>query len=216
MSKLTDISNKIAPPLFLLFLALLVVGWVAGTSLFGLVRGGMIGFDFAAVGFLVGCCRLFKARALEMRKAAKVNDANRALLLVIGFVLSSVILAAIAAEIADRKSLDGFGVGLVVVTLILVWTFANALYALHYMHLYYTSDDGGKDAAGLEFPGSDEPNFADFVYFAYTIGAAASTSDVNISSPHIRHVVVAHSVAGFFFNLGVMALTINVIAGLSG
>lgn len=216
MSKATTIGNKIAPPLFLLFLALLAAGWVVGTSLFGLVRGGMIGFDLAAIGFLIGCCRLFKARALEMRKAAKVNDANRALLLVIGFVLSAVILAAVAAEVVDRAHLNGVAVTLVVATLILVWTFANALYALHYMHLFYTSDDGGKDAAGLEFPGSDEPTFADFVYFAYTIGAAASTSDVNISSPHIRHVVVAHSVAGFFFNLGVLALTINVIAGLSG
>lgn len=216
MSQAKTIGNKIAPPLFLLFLVLLAAGWIAGFFMLGLVRGAMAGFDIAAIGFMIGASRLFKARALEMRRAAKINDANRAMLLVIGFVLSIVILAAIAAEIADRKSLNVVGIGLAVATLVLVWCFANALYALHYMHLFYTSDDGGKDVAGLDFPGSPEPTFADFVYFAYTIGAAASTSDVNITSPHIRHVVVAHSVAGFFFNLGVMALTINVLAGLGG
>ena len=216
MPSAKTIGNKIAPPLFLLFLALLAAGWIAGYFAIGLVRGALAGFDIAAIGFMIGASRLFKARALEMRHAAKINDANRAMLLVIGFVLSIVILAAIAAEIASRKNLDLFGIGLAVATLVLVWNFANALYALHYMHLFYTSDDGGKDAAGLDFPGSPEPTFADFVYFAYTIGAAAATSDVNITSPHIRRVVVAHSVAGFFFNLGVMALTINVLAGLGG
>ena len=52
---------------------------------------------------------------------------------------------------------------------------------------------------------------ADFVYFAFTLGVAVQTSDVVVTSPHIRKVVTAHCVAGFFFNLGVLALTINVL-----
>ena len=39
-------------------------------------------------------------------------------------------------------------------SLLLVWMFANAVYTLHYAHLFYTSDDGGKDNAGLAFPES--------------------------------------------------------------
>ena len=44
---------------------------------------------------------------------------------------------------------------IVTVSLMLVWTFGNAVYALHYARLYYsccTHDAGGKDCAGLEFP----------------------------------------------------------------
>ena len=72
-------------------------------------------------------------------------------------------------------------------------------------------DDGGKDAAGLKFPGTAEPRMSDFAYFSYTLGVAVQTSDVQVTSPHIRNVVTVHCVAGFFFNLGVLALTINVL-----
>jgi hypothetical protein len=36
-------------------------------------------------------------------------------------------------------------------------------------------------------------------------------SDVAITSPHIRKVVTVHCAVGFFFNLGVLALTVNVL-----
>ena len=52
---------------------------------------------------------------------------------------------------------------------------------------------------------------SDFVYFAFTLGVAVQTADVEVTSRHIRKVVTAHCVAGFFFNLGVLALTINVL-----
>jgi uncharacterized membrane protein len=52
---------------------------------------------------------------------------------------------------------------------------------------------------------------ADFAYFAFTLGVAVQTSDVAITSPHIRKVVTVHCVVGFFFNLGVLALTVNVL-----
>ena len=67
------------------------------------------------------------------------------------------------------------------------------VYALHYAHLFYTSDDGGKDLAGLIFPGDrSEPDYADFVYFCFTLGVALQTSDVAITSPRIRRVVIGH------------------------
>ena len=98
------------------------------------------------------------------------------------------------------------------ISLVLVWTFGNAVYTLHYAHLFYSRDDGGKDQRRSRL--SRRPRsrvMADFAYFAFTLGVAVQTSDVAITSPHIRKVVTAHCVAGFFFNLGVLALTINVL-----
>ena len=147
-----------------------------------------------------------------MREAAERTDANRVVLLVISFLLSAVIMAAMVGELSAAEKLDIVDKLLLAVSLVLVWIFANAVYALHYAHLFYTSDDGGSDKAGLKFPGTKEPVMSDFVYFAYTLGVAVQTADVDITSPHIRKVVTAHCVAGFFFNLGVLALTINVLA----
>ena len=196
---------------FLLFFAALTVGWIAGITGLGWSKGLLAGFDVAALIFLASHAAVFREDARTLRSAAARNDANRPTLLVVSFLLSVVIMSAVVAELAQRSKLAPFDKGLVAVSLVIVWTFANAVYTLHYAHLFYTSDDGGKDRAGLEFPKTKEPLMADFVYFAFTLGVAVQTSDVVVTSPHIRKVVTAHCVAGFFFNLGVLALTINVL-----
>lgn len=67
---------------------------------------------------------------------------------------------------------------------------------------------------GLIFPDTTRPIYADFAYFSYTIGVASQTADVSISSRAMRKVVLAHSVLSFFFNTTILALTINLAAGL--
>ena len=211
MASKDEKGKSSTPWRFLLFFAILAVGWTAGVTKLGWAKGLLAGFDTAALAFLISHAPIFREDSKSLRSAAARNDANRLTLLVITFLLSVVILSAVIAELARRSQMTPFDKGLVAVSLVLVWTFANAVYTLHYAHLFYTADDGGKDRAGLEFPKTKEPLMADFVYFAFTLGVAVQTSDVVITSPHIRKVVTAHCVAGFFFNLGVLALTINVL-----
>jgi uncharacterized membrane protein len=64
---------------------------------------------------------------------------------------------------------------------------------------------------GLDFPGTPEPDYWDFVYFAFTCGMAFATSDVQVTSKHMRRLVTVHSLAAFAFNIGVLAFTINVL-----
>ena len=205
------IGNRIAPPRFLMFLGMLVIASAAGIVWFGAERGVLGAFDLAALGFLLSCIPLFKLGTAELRQAAADNDANRWVLLAISFLLTLVVLAAVTAMLSTPSGLPVIDKILIVATLILVWTFGNAIYTLHYTHLYYSRADGGKDAAGLTFPKTRDPDFADFAYFAFTLGVAVQTSDVEVTSRHIRRVVTAHCIAGFFFNLGVLALTINVL-----
>ena len=212
MTGIKSIANRIAPWRFLLFFAVLGVGWAIAMPRLGWSQGLLAGFDVAAVVFIASYAKTFRYDAKMLREAAARNDANRAVLLVVSFLLSVVIMAAMVGELSAADKLGMIDKLLLAVSLMLVWIFANAVYTLHYAHLFYTSDDGGKDCAGLMFPGTKEPLMSDFVYFAYTLGVAVQTADVDISSPHIRKVVTAHCVAGFFFNLGVLALTINVLA----
>jgi uncharacterized membrane protein len=46
------------------------------------------------------------------------------------------------------------------------------------------------------------------------IGVACQTADVGISSGAMRRTAAVHGVLAFFFNRAVLALTINIAAGL--
>ena len=212
MASLTNIGKSIAPWRFLMFFALLAAGIAIASVPMGWSKGVLAGFDVAALAFLGSCIPMLGSDAKAMRSAAKDNDANRFILLVLSFLITVVIMAAVIAELGQKDSLGPWAKALVAASLAIVWLFGNAVYTLHYAHLFYSAENGGKDCAGLDFPKTKEPVMSDFVYFAYTLGVAVQTSDVEITSPHIRKVVTAHCVAGFFFNLGVLALTINVLA----
>ena len=148
-----------------------------------------------------------------MRRASRETDANRVTLLGIALILSFVILVTVAGELTAEQHLTRMETVLIIATLGLAWTFANMVYAFHYAHLFYSGRDGGKDHAGLDFPGKrPEPDYFDFVYFSFTLGVALQTSDVAITSAGIRRVVTVHCIGAFAYNLVVLALAVNVLA----
>jgi uncharacterized membrane protein len=211
-----NIGKKIAPPRFLIFVALFAVGLFAAIPLLGWGRGTMAAFDLAAAVFLVSITTLLKKNtATEMRAASERNDANRSVLLGITGVTMIVILVAVAKELANKN--DTLAIALAIGTLILAWLFSNIIYALHYAHLFYSDCDGdGNDTGGLEFPKCAEPDYWDFVYFSFTLGMTFQTSDVEISSRKMRLISLGQCVAAFVFNLGVLAFTINTLGSMTG
>ncbi|HET9398646.1 MAG TPA: DUF1345 domain-containing protein [Sphingomicrobium sp.] len=214
MTATRTIGNRLAPLRFIMFFALLFGGVGLGLAFLPRAQAIMIGFDVAATVFLVSCQSLFRHEASAMRKAASENDANRGVLLILTLILSLVILVTVAGELIGPRDPTIVEKLLVIVTLALSWTGANMVYALHYAHLFYSSDRDGKDLAGLVFPGDrPEPDYADFVYFAFTLGIALQTSDVAVTSPVIRRIVLLHCLEAFIFNMGVLALAISILAG---
>jgi len=214
-----SIGNRLAPPRFIAFFLMLAVTIAASTLIAPWWRSVMCGFDLSAVIFILSCVPLYNDSPSEMRKAAEANDANRAILLFLAFALTVVILVAVGSEMGSSSRSGALDIALTITTLLIAWFFGNTVYALHYAHLFYTTDDGGKDRAGIEFPSEGRKNrtpiFSDFVYFSFTIGSALSTSDTNVTSRHIRKVVTAHTIAAFIYNVGVFALTVNMLAGRS-
>ena len=210
MAKPRTIGNMIAPWRFIAFLVVLIAAVPIATQLLNSrPLGAMGGFDAAAALFLLLCLPLLSQReAKVMRDHARANDANRHVLLAITGIVMAVLMIAIAAEAVGRTP-EPFTRILIVTTLIIAWLFSNTVYALHYAHLAYMKPDIG--CSGLDFPGTKQPIYWDFVYFAFTLGMTFQTSDVTISDPHIRRVVTLQSLAAFFFNIGVLAFTINVL-----
>jgi len=227
-----SIGNRIAPARFVAFILLLLLGIAAATYslpylprgmladidpartdlLLRLPLGILVGFDVAAIVFLASCLPLLWIDDPGViRDHAKSNDANRAMLLVISGMVILVLLIAVAAETVGIHPQPLTKI-LVIATLLLAWLFSNTVYTLHYAHLAYMVASGD-EAEGLEFPSTREPAYADFAYFAFTLGMTFQTSDVTIHDAGIRRTVTVHCLAAFIFNIGVLAFTINVIGG---
>ena len=208
------IGNRLAPARFLFAAVVGMSATAIAISLSDWRVGTMIGFDAAAALFLLSTIPLFRrGNAVSMRQAALHNDANRAGLLVITGIVMLVILVAVAAELSQRQAPKPLDVAVIIATLALAWSFSNMVYALHYAHIFYTAGKNGKDQRGIDFPGTDEPDYWDFTYFAFTLGMTFQTSDTDITSPRIRKIATFHSLAAFIFNIGILAFTINVIGG---
>ena len=217
-AEVLKLGNRIAPPRFLLFLVLLPLALFAYRAALDTAEWLdplAMAFDFAAAMFLLSLLPLLRdSEAADIRKHAAANDANRVALLVITTLLTFAVMAAITGELKGAQGGDRVAMAKLIGTLLLIWLFANTVYALHYAHLYYASDEKtGKDAAGLDFPGTKTPDYRDFAYFAGTLGMTFQTSDVSITAPRIRHVALLHSFAAFVFNIGVIAFTINTLGG---
>ncbi|TIN56408.1 MAG: DUF1345 domain-containing protein, partial [Mesorhizobium sp.] len=103
------------------------------------------------------------------------------------------------------------------------WFTIHAMAALHYAHVYWMDGDA-VDAetrkkipvGGLLFPGDKRPEGWDFLYFSTVIGMTAQTADTNISTTHMRRVVLVHSILSFFFNTVIVAAAVNLAVSLGG
>lgn len=207
-----SIGNRIAPARFIAFVLMAIAAIPLAANALGWQRGMMAGFDIAAAIFLLSCVPLLRGSDPHgIRAAAARNDANRALLLGLTLAVTLVVLVAVGAELGTGRKPDTLDAALVIATLILAWLFSNTVYALHYAHLFYSSDEKGKDLGGVDFPGGGEPDYGDFLYFAFTLGMTFQTSDTQISNRRVRRVATLHCLAAFIFDLGVIAFTINVL-----
>jgi uncharacterized membrane protein len=210
MARPRTIGNMIMPWRFIVFFCTFIaVGLVLGSQFHNRALGVMAGFDAAAIVFIALCLFLLFIRdPVVIEQIARENDGKRTLLLVLTGIVVAVLMIAVASETVGRNPQPITKI-LIISTLIVAWVFSNTVYALHYAHLAYITP--GNRCDGLDFPSTPLPIYWDFVYFAFTLGMTFQTSDVTITNERIRRVVTIHCLAAFFFNIGVLAFTINVL-----
>jgi uncharacterized membrane protein len=211
MAKPRTLGNSVAPWRFMVFVAVFVAGTIPATLWLGNLGLGIIdAFDVAAVLFLlISWPVLSVSDAAEMERIAQLNDANRTFLLIVTGIVMAVLLIALAAETTSHHPTT-FEKALIIATLIVAWLFSNTVYAFHYAHMAYVTPGFG--CTGFKFPGTAEPVYWDFIYFAFTCGMAFATSDVEVTDQRIRKIVTFHCLAAFAFNIGVLAFTVNLLA----
>ena len=177
-----------------------------------------VGASFALVALFLG---LRKSSATTIKQIAARQDAGKWVVLILCLLAATASLVVIATEMPQVKNASGLGqaarVVLVIYTIVLSWAFSQTVFALHYAHDYYLDLPAAMRRPGsqrLIFPGEKTPTYGDFLYFSFTIGMTFQTSDVQIADSDIRRLVLVHGVVAFFYTTGVLALTINLVAGL--
>ena len=179
----------------------LIIGWNAGAWLYLALAMRM----------------MFWSSHEKMRTRAQTEDEGRIVVLVLVILAALATLAAIIAELVVVKDAHGFlryaHISLAVLTILSSWAFTHLMFALHYAHDYYVAQLRGAPG-GLDFPGTERPDYGDFLYFACVIGTSGQTADVSFTSSSMRLTGLVHCVLSFFFNTTLLALTINIASGL--
>ncbi len=124
---------------------------------------------------------------------------------------AGVSISAIIIELAVLKTMAAPAPHLLLaaLTIALSWTFTQVMFALHYAHMFHRGAAAG-DGGGLAFPNTPNPGYGDFLYFSFVIGCTSQTSDVTIESGRMRRLAMIHGIFAFFFNIVVLALSINI------
>lgn len=179
-----------------------------------------VAWDAAALTF-VATMLLVTSRYDERRVAKKVRHRAPSSLLVSGTALCSALfgvyaIALLVAASGDAGRLRALQLGVGLLTTVVSWALVHLLFALEYAKLFYLGGegDGGTPPGGLDFPGGQPPDYADFVYFAFVIGVACQTADVAITGRAMRRTALLHGLLAFLFNTVILATTVNVAAGL--
>lgn len=166
---------------------------------------------------------MLRASEHSIRAQALLGDESRYVVLLLATTAAITSLAAIVVQLGNVKDAHGLmktlHIGLASSTIISAWTFIHLMFAQHYAHEFFierrTQHDVPNEAkGGLRFPGTEKPDFFDFLYFSFVIGVASQTADVEIWCKPIRRICLVHCILSFFFNTTILALTINIGAGL--
>lgn len=157
---------------------------------------------------------LGRAGSVDVQSRAERLNEGVVTMLVLAALGALASMAAITLELqAARQQHDPRYVLLALTTVAGSWLLLPVEFGIAYASRYHSS---GKAGHGLEFPGEDEgpPDYGDFLYFSITVAATSQTSDVCVSSRAMRRLVLVQSLLAFVFNTGVLALSINILAGL--
>ena len=175
---------------------------------------------FSVIYLSISWIILFYRKVEDIRIHANIDDGSKV------FVFLMVIISSFAAMLMvlllmispEAQSQDKWVFLIIAISgMLLSWTMVHSIFTFHYAHLYYDKikKENKNASEGLIFPQTEEPDYIDFAYFSFVIGCTFQVSDVSITTRKMRRIVLMHGLLSFALNTFVVALTINMIAGLN-
>ena len=192
-----------------------IIGLVIVAALPGewkLITRMLVGWDVALALYLTAALALMAGADLQrIRRQSALADEGRFAILMLTVAAAIASLAAIVIELGGAGgNRDAARLVLATVTIMLSWGFIHTMFALHYAHEFHAAHR--KSGGGLAFPGNDQPDYWDFMYFSFVIGMTSRVSDVGITAKGMRRTATAHGIVSFLFNAALVALTVNIAA----
>ena len=198
----------------------MLVAFAAGVLAFGIASlllpwqvATLIGWSVSAAAFVASVWlsvrRMDGAATAEF---ATIEDDSRAAADLVLITASSASLLGVALTLLKASGESGaaraFITGVATVSVILSWAAVHTVFMLRYARLYFAN--GG----GIDFNDEQTPNYLDFAYIAFTIGMTYQVSDTAVTIKDIRTTALRHALLSYVFGTGVVAMLINVVAGL--
>ena len=210
---------RLRPRLLITLAVVLAIGGLLPAALapHALTRW-LLAWNVGAV-LYVGMAAAMMARSSHdhMQQRARQQDERQGVILAFVAVAAVASVVAIAGELSLAKNMQGAAkalhVALAGITVFTSWAFIQVMFTIHYAHDYYAALARGRPA-GLRFPDDEAPDYGDFFYFAAVIGTSGQTADVSLVSKPMRRVGALHCILAFLFNTTVLALLVNIGAGL--
>ncbi len=198
--------------------AALAAGLVAGTAdaLFGWLRAApLVGWDVLAIVYASWVWRtVWPLDPRDAMAEARREDPGRDLtdLVLLGAAAASLI--AVGAVLFGASAVSGdfryVRAGFAIASVFVSWTLVHTTYTQKYARLYYGGTPGG-----IDFNGTEPPDYADFAYLAFTVGMTFQVSDTDIQSKQIRRTVLKHAWLSFPLLAVIIAACINLVSGLA-
>ena len=183
--------------------------FVALLPLMPKARAMLIAFDIGAALFLsLMAFLMMRATPQTMHYRARLQNQGKWTVLVLSLCLAGVVLGALSNELHAAKDKSLGDIALASGSIFLSWLFVAVMFSQQYAHSFYLKP------GQLTFPGTDQPDYWDFMYFAVVLSMCCQTSDVVVTSGAMRRLVMAHGLVSFFFNVIIIAITVNVVAGV--
>ncbi len=178
----------------------------------------LLAWNACAATYLLATAHMaFGATPARMERRAVRHADGRWLAMAVVVLAAVAVLLAVVSQLAAVKDLPGPQklphVALAALTVASSWLFTQTLFAVHYAHDFYLGRAIGRDDA-LLFPGTKEPSYGDFLYFACVIGTSGQTADVAFNGRALRPVGTLHCVMAYLFNVAVLGLAVNIGAAL--
>jgi uncharacterized membrane protein len=173
-----------------------LIGWSAAAAVF-------ITSVWLSVGRMDGeATAAFATREDDSRATADLILISASAASLLGVALT--LLKASGESASSRVFISAIGT----MSVILSWGAVHIVFMLRYARLYFAN--GG----GIDFNDEQIPTYLDFAYVAFTIGMTYQVSDTAVTVRDIRSTAFRHALLSYVFGTGVVAMLINVVAGL--
>jgi uncharacterized membrane protein len=176
----------------------------------------LLGWSASSLVYVVWVMRSISGKdAEETARTATREDGSRAAadLMLLGAAVGSlgaVLLSLIKAS-SERGGAKAMLTVVAVASVCLSWAVVHLTYTLRYARLFFTEPKGGINF----YEDTGDPTYVDFSYVAFTIGMTYQVSDTDLTKRKIRAAALRHALLSYLFGTVIIAMTINVIAGLA-